>query len=96
MDIFNILTDFNNGLTVNTRLAREGKHVRMVKIFVATPFGDDISVGDDGVRIINDGMVDEYNFGAAIEIVRNGTMISFKPDHRNENVFIAILRKVSN
>ena len=96
MDIFNILTDFNNGLTVNTRLAREGKHVRMVEIFVATPFGDDISVSDDGVRIISNGMVDEYNFGAAIEIVRNGTMISFKPDHRNENVFITILRKVSN
>ena len=95
MDIFNILTDFENGLAVNTRLAREGKHVRMVEIFVVTPFGDAIAVSEDGVRIINDGMVDEYNFGAAIEVVRNGTLIDFKPDHRNENVFITILRRVS-
>ena len=95
MDIFNILTDFENGLVVNTRLAREGKHVRMVEIFLVTPFGDGIAVSEDGVRIINDGTVDEYNFGAAIEVVRNGTLIDFKPDHRNENVFITILRPVS-
>jgi len=95
MDIFNILTDFENGLAVNTRLAREGKHVRMVEILVRTPFGDRIAVSEDGVRIINDGTVDEYNFGAAIEVVRNGTLIDFKPDQRNENVFITILRLVS-
>ena len=96
MDILNILTDFDNGLAVNTRLAREGKHVRMVEVFVVTPFGDNISVNDDGVRIINDGMVDDYNFGAAIGIALNGTMINFKPDRRNENVFITILRQVTN
>ena len=95
MDIFNILTDFENGLAVNTRLAREGKHVRMVEILVRTPFGDRIAVSEDDVRIINDGTVDEYNFGAAIEVVRNGTLIDLKPDQRNENVFITILRLVS-
>ena len=96
MDIFNILTDFDTGLAVNTRLAREGKHVRMVEIFVVTPFGDNISVNDDGVRITTDAMVDDYNFGAAIGIALNGTMINFKPDRRNENVFITILRQVTN
>ena len=96
MDIFNILTDFENGLAVNTRLAREGKHVRMVEIFVVTPFGDNISVNDDGVRIINDGIVNDYNFGAAIDIALNGTLINFKPDRRNENVFITILRQITN
>merc|ERR1711990_984379 len=50
-----------------------------------------ISVNEDGVRIINDGMVGDYNFGAAIGIALNGTMVNFKPDHRNENVFITIL-----
>ena len=95
MDIFNILTDFENGLAVNTRLAREGKHVRMVEIFVVTPFGDNISVNEDGVRIISDGMVNDYNFGAAIDIALNGTQINFKPDRRNENVFITILRQVT-
>ena len=96
MDIFNILTDFENGLAVNTRLAREGKHVRMVEIFVVTPFGDNISVNDDGVRIINDGIVNDYNFAAAIDIALNGTLINFKPDRRNANVFITILRQITN
>ena len=36
-------------------------------------------------------MVDEYNFGAAIEVVRNGTLIDFEPDHRNENVLLRFL-----
>ena len=96
MDILNILTDFDNGLAVNTRLAREGKHVRMVEIFVVTPFGNNISVKDNGVRIINDGMVNDYNFDAAIDIALNGTLIDFKPDRRNANVFITILRQVTN
>ena len=95
MDIFNILTDFESGLTVNTRLAREGKHVRMSEIFAATPDGDNISINNDGVSIAQNGKVEEYDFGAAIDIVRNGTLINFKPDHQNENVYINILRKVS-
>ena len=95
MDIFNILTDFESGLTINTRLAREGKHVRMVEIFMVTPAGDNISINNDGVTIAKNGKVDDYDFGAAIEIVRNGILINFEPDHRNENVYINILRKVS-
>ena len=56
--------------------------------------------GDEGLKggndDMNDGMVDDYNFGAAIGIALNGTMINFKPDHSNENVFITILRQVTN
>ena len=68
MEVMNILSDFNTGLTVNSRLIREGKHIRMAEIYLVTPKGDKLSVTEDGVTIINVNFTNTYTFDKARDI----------------------------
>ena len=68
MEVMNILSDFNTGLTVNSRLIREGKHIRMAEIYLVTPKGDKLSVTEDGVTILNANFTNTYTFDKARDI----------------------------
>ena len=68
MEVMNVLSDFNTGLTVNSRLIREGKHIRMAEIYMVTPKGDKLSVTEDGVTILNVNFTETYTFDKARDI----------------------------
>ena len=68
MEVMNVLSDFNTGLTVNSRLIREGKHIRMAEIYMVTPKGDKLSVTEGGVTILNVDFNNTYTFDKARDI----------------------------
>ena len=68
MEVMNVLSDFNTGLTVNSRLIREGKHIRMAEIYMVTPKGDKLSVTEEGVTILNVDFNNTYTFDKARDI----------------------------
>jgi len=90
MEILNILTDLNTGLTVNCRMVRDGKHVRMVEIYIVTPKGDRIALNQDGVSIISDDYNNTFGWWTAINVQRPDVMILSEQTHKNDNVNIYV------
>ena len=91
LEILNVLSDFNTGLTVNSKLIREGKHIRMAEIFIVTPGGDSIGLTEDGVTIINDDFAETLSYDKVIDIQRPDVLIISEPGHKNDNVHVYIL-----
>ena len=91
MEILNILTDLKTGLTVNCRMVRDGKHVRMVEIYIITPAGDRIALNQDGVSIISDDYSHTYSWWTAINVQRPDVMILSEQTHKNDNVNIYVM-----
>ena len=91
LEILNVLSDFNTGLTVNSKLIREGKHNRMAEIFIVTPGGDSIGLTEDGVTIINPDFAETLSYDSVIDIQRPDVMVISEPRHKNDNVHIYIL-----
>lgn len=65
MEVMNMLSDFDTGLTVNSRLIREGKHIRMAEVYLITPKGDKLSITEEGVTILNDDYNNTFTFDKA-------------------------------
>ena len=82
MEILNILTDLNTGLTVNCRMVRDGKHVRMVEIYIITPKGDKIALNQDGVSIISNEYNRTFGWWTAINVQRPDVMIISEQTHK--------------
>ena len=91
MEILNVLSDFNTGLTVNSKLVREGKHIRMAEIFIVSPGGDSIGLTEDGVTIINDDFAETFSYDNVIDIQRPDVLVISEPGHKNDNVHVYIL-----
>ena len=68
MEVMNVLSDFDTGLTVNSRLIREGKHIRMAEVYLVTPKGDKLSITEDGVTIRNDDFNNTFTFDEARDL----------------------------
>ena len=91
MEILNVLSDFNTGLTVNSKLLREGKHIRMAELYIVSPKGDSIGLTEDGVTIINDDFAQTFSFESPIDVQRPDVLVISEPGHKNDNVHIYIL-----
>ena len=91
LEILNVLSDFNTGLTVNSKLIREGKHIRMAEIFIVTPGGDSIGLTEDGVTIINADFAETLSYDSVIDIQRPDILVISEPGHKNDNVHVYIL-----
>ena len=91
LEILNVLSDFNTGLTVNSKLVREGKHIRMAEIFIVSPGGDSIGLTEDGVTIINDDFAETFSYDSVIDIQRPDVLVISEPGHKNDNVHVYIL-----
>ena len=68
MEVMNVLSDFDTGLTVNSRLIREGKHIRMAEVYLVTPKGDKLSITEDGVTILNADFNNTFTFDEARDL----------------------------
>lgn len=91
MEILNILTDLNTGLTVNCRMVRDRKHVRMVEIYIVTPKGDKIALNEDGVSVISDDYNTTFGWWTTINVQRPDVMILSEQTHKNDNVNIFVM-----
>jgi len=91
MEVMNMLSDFDTGLTVNSRLIREGKHIRMAEVYLITPKGDKLSITEEGVTILNDDYNNTFTFDKAIDVQRPDVLVVSRPDHKNDNIHIYII-----